>query len=213
LQLHTSRGLSGLPGFPMPKSYPPYPSRQQVVDYLEAYREHFDLRPRYGQTVKSVRREGDSWRVETTKDVFRGRRVVVATGYTRQPIRPRWLGMDDYTGELLHSSEYFAIEHIRPGHPQDNGRHERMHRKDETMKLAGVNSCSSKAASTTLSSTSTASDLTRRSTWECPPSTTPAPLGPTRGCRALTTPFTTRRSPSPPAVASAKCNPCVRVAP
>ena len=71
LHLHTSRGLSGLPGFPMPKSYPLYPSRQQVVDHLEAYREHFDLHPRYGQTVMSVRREGDLWLVETTMDVFR----------------------------------------------------------------------------------------------------------------------------------------------
>jgi len=106
LHLHTSRGLSGLPGFPMPKSFPRYPSRQQVVDYLEAYREHFDLQPHYGQTVKSVRREGDLWLVETITDVFRARRVVVATGYTRQPVRPRWPGMDDYAGELLHSSEY-----------------------------------------------------------------------------------------------------------
>jgi len=106
LHLHTSRGLSGLPGFPMPKSYPRYPSRQQVVDYLEAYREHFDLHPHYGQTVKSVRREGDLWLVEATMDVFRARRVVVATGYTRRPVRPRWPGMDDYAGELLHSSEY-----------------------------------------------------------------------------------------------------------
>lgn len=106
LHLHTSRGLSGLPGLPMPKSYPRYPSRQQVVDYLEAYRQHFDLSPRYGQTVKSVQREGDLWLVETTDEMLQARRVVVATGYTRQPVRPRWPGMDDYTGELLHSSEY-----------------------------------------------------------------------------------------------------------
>src|SRR5690348_8257253 len=37
LYLHTGRAHSSLPGFPLPREYPRYPSRQQVVDYLEAY--------------------------------------------------------------------------------------------------------------------------------------------------------------------------------
>ena len=37
LHLHTDRARSSLPGFSMPKAYGRYPSRAQVVEYLEAY--------------------------------------------------------------------------------------------------------------------------------------------------------------------------------
>lgn len=36
LHLHADRGHSGLPGMAMPRSWPRYPSRAQVVDYLES---------------------------------------------------------------------------------------------------------------------------------------------------------------------------------
>ena len=45
LHLHTARGRSGLPGLPMPRG-PRYPSRDEVVEYLQTYAEHFDLRPK-----------------------------------------------------------------------------------------------------------------------------------------------------------------------
>src|SRR6185295_10762981 len=41
LHLHTDRAHSGLPGLPMPRDYPRYPARAQVVEYLEGYAEHF----------------------------------------------------------------------------------------------------------------------------------------------------------------------------
>jgi cation diffusion facilitator CzcD-associated flavoprotein CzcO len=41
LHLHTDRGHSGLPGMAMPRSYPTYPPRAQVVEYLENYAAHF----------------------------------------------------------------------------------------------------------------------------------------------------------------------------
>ena len=43
LHLHTVRALSGLPGYPMPRRFPRYPSREQVVEYLDAYARHFGL--------------------------------------------------------------------------------------------------------------------------------------------------------------------------
>jgi len=35
LHLHTHKRQSGLPGLPMPAAYPKYPSRDQLVAYLE----------------------------------------------------------------------------------------------------------------------------------------------------------------------------------
>ena len=40
LHLHTDKRHSELPFFPYPKEYPRYPSRVQVVEYLEAYARH-----------------------------------------------------------------------------------------------------------------------------------------------------------------------------
>ena len=35
LHLHTPKRHSGLPGLPMPREYPDYPSRDQVISYLK----------------------------------------------------------------------------------------------------------------------------------------------------------------------------------
>jgi putative transposase len=56
------------------------------------------------------------------------------------------------------------IERIKPGHPQQNGRHERMHLtlKLETTKRPATTSCSSRPSSTTSSTATTTRGRTRR---------------------------------------------------
>jgi len=106
LHLHTPKAFSALPGLAMPKSWPRYPARDQVVEYLEVYRERFDLQPHFGETVHRVERVGGRWEATTSNGVWRADNVVVATGRARVPVRPTWPGMDQYRGDLLHSSEY-----------------------------------------------------------------------------------------------------------
>ena len=55
LHLHTDRKNSELPFVPFPKDYPRYPSRDQVVQYLEAYAKRFDLNIYFNQSVDSAR--------------------------------------------------------------------------------------------------------------------------------------------------------------
>ena len=94
LHLHTVKGHSALPGLPFPKEYPTYPSRQQVVDYLEVYARKFGLAPKTGEVVTAVRRarRGQGYEVESNGRTLHARRVVVATGYNRVPERPSWPG-------------------------------------------------------------------------------------------------------------------------
>jgi cation diffusion facilitator CzcD-associated flavoprotein CzcO len=61
LHLHTDRNRSGLPGMCMPRTYPLYPSRDQVVQYLESYAAHFDIRPFFNTTVSCLRHDGRQW--------------------------------------------------------------------------------------------------------------------------------------------------------
>src|SRR5436190_15927753 len=67
LHLHTDRGHSGLPGMAMPRTYPTYPSREQVVEYLENYAAHFSLHPVFNTSVFKIARNGSQWSVNTKK--------------------------------------------------------------------------------------------------------------------------------------------------
>lgn len=106
LHLHTPKSASSLPGLAMPSTWPRYPSRDQVVDYLEAYRAHHGIEPHYGQEVNRLERVDGCWSATTATRTWSAPNVVVATGATRRPVRPTWPGMEAYAGEILHSSEY-----------------------------------------------------------------------------------------------------------
>jgi cation diffusion facilitator CzcD-associated flavoprotein CzcO len=106
LHLHTERSFSGLPGMPMPKSYPRFPSRLQVVEYFEAYAAKFAIRPTYNTKVSRINRAGKDWVVEAGGQSLAAPVVVVATGWADFPYRPAWPGSDEYEGSIVHSAEY-----------------------------------------------------------------------------------------------------------
>ncbi len=106
LHLHTVKQHSSLPGLPWPAHVPMYPSRDEVVAYLEAYARHHRIEARLGETITRVRRDGDRWAVEHTSGTTRARHVVVATGYNRVPHIPTWPGREGFAGEVIHSGAY-----------------------------------------------------------------------------------------------------------
>ncbi|MGH6647666.1 flavin-containing monooxygenase [Aquabacterium sp.] len=106
LHLHTDKAHSALPFFDFPKSYPRYPSRQQVVDYLNAYAHYHQIRPVFGQKIIRARRTDAAWEVRSQDTVYRSQTLVVAGGHNREPQRPTWPGVDHYRGQLLHSAAY-----------------------------------------------------------------------------------------------------------
>jgi cation diffusion facilitator CzcD-associated flavoprotein CzcO len=106
LHLHTDRKHSGLPGMAMPPAYPTYPSRLQVVEYLESYAARFDIRPVFDTSVSSIRRDGAQWCAQTAQGPIRAPVVVVATGIADAPYRPSWPGLESCRIPVIHSSEY-----------------------------------------------------------------------------------------------------------
>jgi cation diffusion facilitator CzcD-associated flavoprotein CzcO len=106
LHLHTDRKHSGLPGMDMPQTYPLYPTRGQLVEYLESYAARFDIRPVFNATASRIRRVGTQWRVELAQGSISAPVVVIATGIAGAPYRPSWPGSELYQGSVVHSSEY-----------------------------------------------------------------------------------------------------------
>jgi cation diffusion facilitator CzcD-associated flavoprotein CzcO len=106
LHLHTDRRHSGLPGMAMPATYPLYPSRAQMVEYLESYAARFDIRPLFATEVRSLQRLGAQWSVGTSNGAIAAPVAVVATGIASAPYRPSWPGMEIYRGNVAHSSGY-----------------------------------------------------------------------------------------------------------
>jgi cation diffusion facilitator CzcD-associated flavoprotein CzcO len=106
LHLHTDRRHSGLPGLEMPRTYPTYPSREQVVEYLESYAARFDIQPVFNTRVSCIRRDGRHWCADAGQCPVHAPVAVVATGIADAPYRPSWPGLELYRGSILHSSEY-----------------------------------------------------------------------------------------------------------
>jgi len=106
LHLHTPKSSSALPYLPFPSNYPTYPSRQQIIDYLEDYSHKFNLTPRLGEEVKRAEPVGDHWEVETSKGSYRSQALIIATGLNMIPCTPEWPGLSSFAGKVLHSSQY-----------------------------------------------------------------------------------------------------------
>lgn len=104
LHLHTTAAHSGLPGLPFPERCPQYPSRTQVIEYLEAYAAHFNLAPQLETRVERVARADGGWRVTTDKGDWQTAALVIATGYNAIPHHPDFKGK--FNGRMLHSAAY-----------------------------------------------------------------------------------------------------------
>jgi len=113
LRLNTDKRHSRLPFVSFPRDYPRYPSRVQVIRYLETYAQAFQLKPRFGQQVIAARRANGSWEVETLDTRYRGANLVIAAGYTREPHLPDWPGQNSFRGTLLHSAQYRRAESFK----------------------------------------------------------------------------------------------------
>lgn len=106
LHLHTTKSLSNLPYKKFGSDIPRYPSRQQVVDYLEDYQRHFNIKPVFNTRAVSVEREDGRWITETTNGTIISKYVIVATGPFGKPRTIQFTGMETFPGKIIHSYGY-----------------------------------------------------------------------------------------------------------
>lgn len=106
LHLHTARQHSELPFHGFPRGTSKYPSRLQVVAYLESYAEALGIEPRFGEQVERAWRDEGAWHVSTGSGEIVSKFVVVATGYNGEPNLPELDGLNSFAGRVVHSSDY-----------------------------------------------------------------------------------------------------------
>jgi len=113
LHLHTVREESHLPDRPMPDDWPRYVSRDQVVEYLEAYTRHFGLEPMLGCRVARIEPGEAGWCATlATGEALDARHVILATGTNRVPVEPDWPGRAETALPVTHSRAYKNADHF-----------------------------------------------------------------------------------------------------
>ena len=88
LTLFTPRRYSGLPGLPFPGAPDGYPTRDEVVAYLEAYAERFELPVEEHAPVRSLTAEDGRFVLDVDGKAITADQVVVATGPFQTPYVP-----------------------------------------------------------------------------------------------------------------------------
>jgi cation diffusion facilitator CzcD-associated flavoprotein CzcO len=111
LRLHTGRHLSHLPGLPFPPGTPLFPTRDQLVAYLESYARTFRLPIREHSPVSAARHDGDHWQIRLgSGEELAARALVISTGIMANPYLPDLPERARFNGQVLHSIEYHAPE-------------------------------------------------------------------------------------------------------
>lgn len=115
LHLFTPRFAVRLPGMRFENSDVRYPSRDQMIGFLQAYAERFELPVRTDVRVGRVTREGDGLVLSTDAGRIEADNVIVATGANRDPRVPAFARELDPSIVQLHSSAYRNPSQLRDG--------------------------------------------------------------------------------------------------
>jgi putative flavoprotein involved in K+ transport len=115
LTLFTPRSYSALPGPPFPGDPDGYPTRDEVIAYLERYAEAFELPIELNSEVRRIEAGEGSFGLELDDRTITADQVVVATGPFQTPYVPKLahrLGSDVFQ---THATGYRRPDEVPPG--------------------------------------------------------------------------------------------------
>lgn len=111
----SSRDLSAFLGYPMPRSFPDYPSHRQILQYVQDFTQAFGLRPkiRFNTAVTRVEKDAQDHWIVTLGNGERRRygALVCATGCNWDPNLPSFQG--EFHGEVRHSVSHTTGDAFR----------------------------------------------------------------------------------------------------
>lgn len=102
----SSRMLSGFLGYPMPDTFPDYPRREQILEYLRGFAAAYGLRERirFGTAVERVVPTEGGANVTVAGKTLEYQGVVCATGVNWSPNLPEYPGA--FSGVYRHTQSY-----------------------------------------------------------------------------------------------------------
>ncbi len=106
LTLFSPSEHSSLPGWLMPKSENPFPTRQEVINYLCEYEKRYKIQIERPVKVSEVVKEGEHFKVLTDTGKYDAHAMISATGTFGNPFIPEIAGMKKFKGQQLHSAHY-----------------------------------------------------------------------------------------------------------
>ncbi len=122
LKTQNNKGTYALSDLPMPRSYPEWPSGEQVQAYLEQYAGKFGLHPfiRLDTEVKLAEpTQGGGWDVTTDDGAEHFDHLVLASGIFSRPFIPPFEGVDVFEklgGQVLAASDWHSLDQVRGKH-------------------------------------------------------------------------------------------------
>src|SRR5438067_5280365 len=96
LRLNTCRWTSRLPHSRYARGAALFPSRDEMVRYLEDYASRHRLDVRLGTRVERIDRSDGGWVLSSSRGEHDAGQVVVATGYEHTPSIPAWPGRERF---------------------------------------------------------------------------------------------------------------------
>jgi putative flavoprotein involved in K+ transport len=115
LVLFTPRRYDSLPGLPFPGDPDGYPTRDEVIAYLERYAETFDLPIQLNSPVRSMTKNDGVFVLEIDGRTIEAEQVVVATGPFQAPYVPELAEQLAPDVFQIHSTAYRDASQIPEG--------------------------------------------------------------------------------------------------
>ena len=113
LTLHNQVQVNHLPYMPFPPNWPVYIPKDKLANWFEAYAESMELNFWTGTGFeRGTYHEAEGrWsvvlrRADGTERTMHPRHIVMATGVSGIPNRPEIAGLENFTGAVMHSSQY-----------------------------------------------------------------------------------------------------------
>ncbi|HEU0294564.1 MAG TPA: NAD(P)-binding domain-containing protein [Anaerolineales bacterium] len=124
LRTNTSKQMMALSDYPFPETLPDFPSRAEVLRYLNDYVDHFGFREciQLDTMVEQiVPQKENKWKVtvrstDGAKRVENFDAVIVCSGLYHYPAVPHYPGAEVFQGRMIHSESYKGPENYADKH-------------------------------------------------------------------------------------------------
>lgn len=110
LRLFSPAQWSSLPGIIMPGGQDYYPTRDETIEYLTLYEKKYQLPVQRPVHVKDVSKADNLFILDTSQGFSGAKAVINSTGIFTQPSIPHIPGLDNFKGQIIHSSKYVSPE-------------------------------------------------------------------------------------------------------